>query len=306
MNGKPLVLIGLACILIAGVSGIAAAEIEYTQVDENHPLNNTEKVSIYQNTGQVEGDFIHPQMTVKIAEDRTDVGLSTNVINSVADSNNQYIRIDYNEDKDRIVRFYIKDEYFEPYSDELSPIKGGEIAEIKPVRDRNYTSVKVRLNGNQSTYIYQISKSEGFVSQKSNQISETRDSFIESANPFSNTTEEEKPNPSEVEWQYISTNEINTSNEIPVGNIEEGYQIQYYNSENKEWVSVPETEQSDRPYYIQTRQDVNDSVWVISTQNATPQIRYKTSGTLSGEVKETGQGIGDIIDSILKDIQSIF
>jgi len=270
----------------------SSAAPEYTQIDLDHDLATDDAVNNWHSQGKVSTDLLVPKMSVTVSESKSGVNMSSTIDFSPTTN---YLKIDYEEDKPRVVRMYIPSEIIEPYTnDDLKSVVGNGSASVEPVDNRNYTSVMVELNGNQDVYIFEIDTVAGASAS-------FRDSWLDRyTEPFSDDKDDNKTS----EWQYISSTDISESYEINVGKDgvnDDDYRIQYLN-EDEEWVTVPPSETSQDPYYIRTRTGINDTVWITSVSNDTPQVRYKTAISSSERASDVASGIGDVVDQILKDI----
>lgn len=282
----------VALLLVGSLSGIALAAPEYTQVDDNHPLDDPDSFKQFNSEGKISSELIAPNMSITISKTASGVGMESQISNY----STTYLKIEYHEDKPRVVRIYIPNNYFTPYEDDLEPVVGDKTATIEPVRNRNYTSVKVEFTGegDSETVIYEISELSG-------EASSAKDGWFVSDMLSDDGSEY---NPKAEEWQYINSSDISDSTEIEVENIDGDYSIQYLAGED-EWKPVPESETSSDPYYMNFRDGVDDTVWVISTESETPQLRYKQSQSNIEKAGEVGSGISDIGKSILEDINNI-
>lgn len=274
-----------------------SAAPEYTQIDTDHDLATDKAIQTWESNGKVSTDLLVPKMSVTVAESKSGVNMSS-VVDFSPTTN--YLKINYKEDKPRVVRIYIPSEVIEPYTnDDLNAVVGNGTASVEPVRDRAYTSVLVELNGEQDTYIFEIDTVAGASSS-------FRSSWIDRyTDPLSD--ENESQTNETTEWQYLNSEDITDSYEVIVGDNgvnDEDYRIQYLDSSD-EWKTVPPSETSEDPYYIRTRSGINDTVWITSVSNETPQVRYKTSISSTERASDVASGIGDIIDQILKDIPYI-
>lgn len=289
---KSLITILTVFVLIISVSGVAFAAPEYTQIDENHPLNDSDSIEQFDSEGKISSDLVTPDLDVSIATTASGIGMKSQLNNT----GTKYLKFEYHEDKPRVVRIYIPRDYFEPYETDLEPVVGDQPATIEPVREREYTSVEVEFTGegDTETVIYEISELSG-------EASSVKDGWFVTDLVSSDDGEY---NPEAEEWQYINSSDINDSTEITVENIEGDYSIQYLAGED-DWKPVPDNETSSDPYYINFRDGVDDKVWIISTQSDTPQLRYKKSQSNLEKAGEVSTGISDIGTSILEDVNSI-
>lgn len=277
-------------LLIIASIGVGAAP-EYTQIDTNHDLTSDSSIDTYEESGVASADLKAPNMKITVAESKSDVNIEGSAFST--DVGQSYLRIDYAEDKDRVVRFYLPKEYFDPYSDQLEPVVGDSKADIEPVRDREYTSVKVELSGEQDEYVYSVSHLAGYSES-------ARSGWLDRLDP---TKDEEQTNTEAEEWQYIQSSEIGSETEIKVGSTDD-YRAQYI-KDSGEWNTIVESEQDDEPYYIRTREGVEDKIYVVSTQSETPQIRYKKSQSLIESGEDVSSGVKGIVSEIMSDINEL-
>lgn len=295
---RDLVIIALlvAAAIVPFVAVGADGATEYTQIDTDHPLTKDSKISNYQSDGKAVAELLYPNMKLTMGQSRDDVGLDEGI--TLWDNSN-YLRIDYDEEKPRVVRIYIPQEYNRPYTSTLEPVQGDAPAEIEPVRDREYTSVKVELSGEQDTYIYELSETDGFAAG-------VTDGWVERASPDISDDENESTQPSDTEWQYVQSTNIGESYNITVDTTDE-YRVQYLSTSRngEEWTPVPDERTDGDPYFTNTRAGINDTVYVVSTDADTPQIRYKTSSGITGTADETAQQAGNIFSRMIEQAQDI-
>ena len=284
----------IACLLTVamGPAFASSSSPEYTQLDADHPLDTPEAISNYEETGSATAELSYPRMSMTVADNRKAVDLSNSFLPEFGAT---YFRIDYEEDKERVVRVYLPREYQRPYSGEVEAVVGDANAEVEPVRNRDYISVKVHLSGDQDEYVFKFSGLDG--------ISEdVRAGWVDRLDPRAG---DEEVTPEAEEWQYVSSEDIGDSYAVEVSDVEsKDYRVQYHS--DGEWLTVPPSETSDDPYYLHVRDGVDDKVFVIPTSEETPQLRYKTDKSLTETAEDVSSGVKGIIDSLREDLFGLF
>ncbi len=137
---RQLALFALAFVIVT--APIAAQTT--TTIDAGHSLTSDAAKQSYQSDGVVSTTPAQADVNITIAESHDDVGLD----GIYADGLDTYLRIDYDEDIARTLRFYVPAEYFSPRTKRgLEPVDGGPNTDLTPVRGGNMTAVTVEVGG---------------------------------------------------------------------------------------------------------------------------------------------------------------
>lgn len=286
MMHRHLALFGLALVLVtAPVAGSTT-----TTIDADHSLTSAESIQTYESDGVAVANPAQADVTITIAKGHDDAGLE----GIYADGLDTYLRIDYDEDIDRTLRFYIPSEYVSPRTKRgLEPVDGGPPADLTPVRGGNMTAVTVEVDG-QTDSVYRLSKLAGLTYS-------VRQRY---ADRIENRTGWEVPSlTSSTQWQYVEAGSYSTNSPRPINDTDLTMQYRQASADETEWLPVrkcddPETQ---RVCYVQ---DTNTTLLMSSAENP-PKVRYKTDGgiieNVSGEVEDmlesfsrAGDWFGDI------------
>jgi len=100
-------------LVVAAVApaSVAVAQESIYEADTGHELATNESIAEFENESVVSGDIHGLNMSLTVADDADDAGLNDWITRSTG---RVFLRVDYNEELDRTVRFYLPQEYASP------------------------------------------------------------------------------------------------------------------------------------------------------------------------------------------------
>jgi hypothetical protein len=283
--------VALALIVVLGLSAVAAGvggASGVTTVDRNHPLTSETATQAYQSEGVVSGEVPGVNMSVTVADDASNVGLSEWQVRS---SGRTFVRVQYHEQIEREIRFYLPSAYFEPrLRDGLESVDGGaEPVRLEPVDERQYTSVTIHVDG-PTTAVYAVPSTRGMVAS-------TREKVREAVN---RTTGIDLPSLDSggQQWQYIRSSEFDgddrTTVAIETNNSDDVIQYDAADTGNERWVPVRTCEGSaDEPVCTFQQSEHSNTTYILSTTEDPPPIRYKSDAS---QVSSVWGGVNDVVN----------
>ncbi|QZP37076.1 hypothetical protein [Halobaculum magnesiiphilum] len=290
--------IGLALVLVVAMLtpaavATAAAQSSVYEADTDHALTSSAAKDRYDAEGQVTGDVYGLNMTLTVADDAGDVGLSDLATRSTG---RVFLRVDYNEEISRTVRFYLPAAYVSPQlKEDLESIDGVATADLVPTDERDYTSVTISFDGETSA-VFAISVSRGAIADGKSGISDI----------VGNTTGIDLPSFSTAgaEWHYYSSDELD-DNETDYIHTENATTIQYnaaVGGEDAEWVPVAACDGDDAPVCTYSKADHPNRTYLLATGSEPPEVRYRdgrsVTGGLGAAVNDAMRGVDSIIEQV--------
>jgi len=130
-------------LVVAAVApaSVAVGQESVYEADTSHELATNESIATFEDEGVVSGDVHGLNMSLTVAEDADDAGLNDWITRS---SGRVFLRVDYNEELDRTVRFYLPQEYASPQLKQGLEAQNSDLtADLEPTHDRNHTAVTV-------------------------------------------------------------------------------------------------------------------------------------------------------------------
>lgn len=270
----------LVALALVAATPVAAEEV-YT-VDEDTGLDNPDTRSAYEKTGVVETNVPGLDMTITVAEDAQDAGLDTHNPGVM----HTYIRVEYHEEIDRTVRFYVPAEYVEPrLKEDVQAQNTDAVAMYEPVAGGEYMAVTIQFQG-QTDATFPVNWAFGsYISM--------RDSAYDT---IENTTGFSPPRlgtQGHTQWQYPPEGALagdNATYHLPTNpekneSLDE-MTIQYDNkpdSEETAWMTMPRCDQTVEPVCVTERD--GEPVLFSTSSEAVPPIRYKHGTDRSAEVR---------------------
>ena len=287
----------VATAVFAGLP-VASAEKVYT-VDDNHELDDADAIAEYHDTGAVSADVQGLDMTVTVSDDRREAGVDA-LTGGVMHT---YVRVQYREEIDRTVRFYLPAEYAQPRLKEglesetdeatamLEPVAGGEYMAVT-IQFREPTDATFAINDAFGSYL---------------STTEWAYSTVENATGFSPPRLGARGH---KQWHYPPEGALagdNATYHIPLdperNTSEEGMTIQFDNKPNSEesaWMTMPKCSQSVEPVCV-TERDGEPVLFSTSSENV-PPIRYKygtdRKAEAKGAIEELKDSWGGLIDRL--------
>lgn len=285
----------LACILVGLVLPGPVLAADRYEADTNHELATTAAINKYQETGSVSGDVVGLNTTLTVGDDAADVGLEGWKYLS---SGREFLRIDYNEEIPRTVRFYLPAEYVEPQlKTDLEALNGDLTASLEPTHNRTYTAVTVTLDG-PTDVVFPISEVRGDIASGRSWASDL----------VSNATGVDLPSITSggAEWTVIDSESLAQNETTPIPANEPTIQYDADPSTAEQWVPVQECDGSDRAVCSFTKTGENNTTYLLSTTSDPPQVRWRSGSSVTGTIGESINDAQHAVDELLADINSWF
>jgi hypothetical protein len=244
-----------------------------TDLGTNHPLAANPTNNAYQRTGYVSGDLTRYRITLEAAEAGSDVGLGPSI---TRDMRNDYLRIQYNESASRTLRILLPREYITPYTMEsVGAIGSDHHASYQPARSGEYLAVTIMFDG-PGDVVLPLQKD----SSAGGALVETVDRRVKALTGIS-------PLGRNGKWQYLDGEAVANEPAYPLNTTSEDVLIQYDarpEEPNEVWLNAPRGEQNDVPLYYFKR-DRDDQLYIVSADNSTPDVRYKTEPSRTDRIR---------------------
>lgn len=260
-----------------------------TDLGTNHDLTSSDAVSEFNDRGAVEIDTSRLDMTVTVAESKSDVGLEDQL--TPTDVRNDFIRFEYREEADRTVRLLIPNEYWTPYlREEVDAINDEHVAEYRTARGGDYTAVVVRFDG-PADVVFPVDSVASF----SYAAVERVDDRLNNSLGF--TLRDDDAN-----WEYVDTEELVDGPGYDVGESPGDITVQYDatpDSPEETWINAPEGETlSDDIYYYERGSD-NSSAYIVSKTDDPPAVRYNVDSSWMDRVRGDLNDLRQVPDRII-------
>lgn len=260
----------LAAILLVAAS-IPSAAIGATtlQFDENTALTDESNIQAWNEEKPVHAEVGQVVLNITVAHDASSVGEPSW---KYADSQNNYLRLQYNESIERTIRFYVPSDYWPAHAYEMESVGGAQTAEFHPVDGGNYTSVTVTFDG-QTDAVFKVDKSTAYVFEGRRWSREV----------IENTTGISVPSfGAETEWNRLPEDSLTGQNVASAINTTgEPVLIQYDAEptlEEESWQPVRDCDDGTTDVCRFEKTGVNETVFVMTDQSDPPPIRYKIGG----------------------------
>ena len=280
--------------LVAGLP-VASAE-EVTTVDDDTQLDDPEVISEYEETGLAEADVPGLDMSIAVSEDQREVGIDAYTAGAL----HTYVRVDYREEIDRTVRFYVPAEYIEPRRKDNLQAKNTETtAMVEPVAGGEYMAITVQFRG-ETDAVFAFNDAFGSYLRTTETAYDTVENVTGFSPPRLGAREHEQ-------WQYPPDAALagdNATYHIPTdpeGNASASdMTIQYDNqpgAEESAWMTMPDCEQTVEPVCVTERD--GEPVLFSTSSESVPPIRYKYSRDRKAETKGAVEELKDSWSGLL-------
>lgn len=284
-------------LLAAGVS-VASAERVYT-IDDETDLDKPSTITEYSENGTATVAVDQLNMTITVTDDRREAGIDARTAGVMS----TYIHVEYYEDVDRTIRFYVPAEYLQPRRNEgVQSETSNNEAVLEPVAGGEYTAVTIQVRGQTNAAFETNDAFGGYLA-----ATDTVYTQLEDATGY------EMPRlgaRGQEQWQYPPEDALigdNATYHIPTDPEHDDpmdMTIQYDNTPEKEeasWHAVKDCEQTVEPVCVTER---NDEPVLFSTSDSNvPPIRYKHGTDHVSEAKsgweELRDSWSDLIDGVL-------
>jgi hypothetical protein len=297
--------VAVAIVAVVGLIGLtlaptaAVADDEITDLDADTGLTTEAAWNQYQSDGVTNVDVAAPDMTLSFS--KTDDGVDLDGWNN--DYTNDYLRVQYHEEIDRTVRFYVPSNYFAPYYDKkVVSEDGNAVAKFVPVDDGRYTAVSITFDG-PTDAVFAVDQAKG----KTWSFWSTQDDRLENATGVSSGID------GGDQWNYVEDSEWTQEGTVPITNVSnpDELRVQYDagNGEKSVWLTAPESSDDPAPIHYTLREPANESanvtLVIVSDVDDPPAVRVKRDATKSDDVfailndwGQIGERFDDLVDSI--------
>lgn len=288
--------LGIALLLVlasvvAGVGHASASDV--TTIDDEHPLATSDAISTFETERNVSARVSQLDMSISVAEDHDDVG----VRGFHTDANNVWVRVDYDEEIARTIRFYLPREMVSPrVKNDLSAVDSSVTADLSPAMDGNMTAVTLRVDG-PTDVVFAVSKEAGV-------IWGAREGVKRAVNETTGITLPTFGNSDE--WSYVDSARLNSTRAVALDVAADNVTLQWDADPGTErrWQSVPEcSDVSDQTvcYYE------NDAKTMIMTPtDEAPTVRFKAGRDPVADLKSAINDLAQLDDRIADWVGSIF
>jgi hypothetical protein len=261
----------LALAVPIGVGPALAADDgeDAVTVPTSIPINTDASVQEYEQDGVVSGDISAPQMSVTIGTERDHVGLGYTLDPLEGSTRNDFVRIKHSEDISRTVKIPVRADYWKPFPREnLESISGGHVANLEPVEmdGKEYTLITVTFDGSESA-VFPIPE-DAVAAYSAAERTENR------TNSTFGIDLGLTPSP----WSYVDQTVFSENNTVVRIEGDPDEMMLQYNAgtgEEPEWLAVPDGQKRNVPVYSMEKEGVDGAVYVVSTTEEPPEIRYK-------------------------------
>lgn len=303
-TSSKIVSLGFVALLITSCFvGVASADGTIVDLDEGTPLSERSAWSEWQENGVAKADITAPNLEITLAKDHDDVGVE----GWHNDYSNDWVRVEYNEDIPRTIRFYVPSNFWKPYYEEAVRSESGDeiTAKFVPVDDGRYTAVTIRFDG-KAEAVFPASQVQGstwsFWSRE--------DERLENATGFSTGIDGSE------QWNYASSSDWSNGT-LVVENVSEPDRvvIQYdadVSSDSSAWLRVPEGESDRAPAYYFVRESSsstsgeNATIVVVSRESEPPAVRIKRRATARDGIASVFKDWGVMLDRVRNAFDGLF
>ncbi len=277
----------IALLLVLSLVAVPAAAQTMTTIDADHGLTSDAAKASFEEDGVATTSLSAPDVTITVASELSQCGVEDW---TVSDTRNDFVCLEYSEEIDRTLRFFVPNEYWHPYVREtVDPVHGDVTASFEPVEDSEYTAVTATVD-EPTTVVWPVNA-------ESSWFAERKDSTISNVEELTGVGVAQTDT-----WQYATLTGNETGYSVRAPNGTDALTLEYNSSDG--WVTIPTEEKSYAPVYAQEYEGRDDRVVLITTNSSeTPlDVRYKTDSTstdrISAALREIGQ-IDDRLEEIL-------
>lgn len=271
----------VSCVAMVGV---VAGDGALVDLDEDTALTDEETYATFSNDGVVTVDVGRPALSITLAKEHEDADLD-GFHNDYA---HEYMRIEYREEIDREIRFYVPAPYWGPYYDQrVESVAGDDVtARFAPVNGGSYTAVTLQFDG-KTDAVFKVSQMKGSTWS----FWSSQDDKLGDATGFKSGIA------GEDQWNYAGAGDWSEDGTLRIENVsdEKRVSIQYdsdVSGDREVWLEVPRGESERTSVYWFERDDTNDNsttIIVVSKDDEPPAVRVKKDATAR-------DGIGSILN----------
>lgn len=290
-----LLVVFMALILATSLIGPAALAVddgsddEYvTDIGTSHDLDSADAVSEFNDRGQTQADISRLDMSVTIAEKKSDVGIEDKIL--PANQVNDYLRLEYNEEAERTIRILIPGDYWTPYHQEgVDSVTSDHEADYMPARGGEYTAVVITLDGPADVVL----PVKWYDSMSYRAIERVDDRLN---NSVGLTLRDDGS-----QWEYVESDDLISGPGYEIGEDSDDLTVQYdatSDGPEETWVNAPQGESMNDNIYYYTRDAENSTSYVVSETSDPPTVRYKHDSSFTDRLRGDFNDITMIPDRI--------
>jgi len=159
----------IALLLVLSLVAVPAAAQTMTTIDADHGLTSDAAKASFEEDGVATTSLSAPDVTITVASELSQCGVEDW---TVSDTRNDFVCLEYSEEIDRTLRFFVPNEYWHPYVREtVDPVHGDVTASFEPVEDSEYTAVTATVD-EPTTVVWPVNaESSWFAERKDSTIS---------------------------------------------------------------------------------------------------------------------------------------
>ncbi|NHX37811.1 MULTISPECIES: hypothetical protein [Halolamina] len=278
-------------------ASMAAAQESVYEADTDHELATDGAIAEFRNQSHVTGGVYGLNMSLTVADDADDAGLNDWLTRS---SGRVFLRIDYNEDLARTVRFYVPKAYVAPQLKQGLEASNADLpADLEPTQDRNHTAVTVTLDG-PTEAVFPISATRGSIASGRSTIGDM----------VANVTGFSLPSltPNGADWHYIAASELadNQTDSVPSNATTIQYDTNTGTDAEANWVPVPDCDGGTDGVCTYTKADHLDRTFLLSTSGDPPQVRYREGSSITGQLDTAVNDALHGVDNLVNDVTGLF
>lgn len=295
------VLAVLVALSLVAMTPLVAAEEVYT-VDDNTQLDDRDVIAQYGEDGVASTAVNGLDMSITVSDDRRKAGIDARTPGVM----HTYIQVEYREDVDRTVRFYVPSEYIQPRLKEgLQAENSDAEAMLEPVAGGEYTAVTIQFR-EATNATFALNDAFGMYLSTTDRAYSTIENVTGYTMPRLGAKGHEQ-------WQYPPDGALvgeNATYHIPVDpekNDSMDMTIQYDNTPNSEeasWLAVKSCDQQVEPVCVTERD--GEPVLFSGTGEAVPPIRYKHGKDRVSEAKSGWEELKDSWSGLFDNVSGLF
>lgn len=241
------------------------------------PINSDEIVQKWKQKDVVTTEVGAPQMTITIGTERdhVDAGFTFNPLKG--DTRNDFIRITHREDMTRTVQIPIRADYWEPFPrEDLESLDESHTAALEPIQQNGeqFTLITVTFQG-EDTAVFPLPEDAVAVYSAAERTEKNTNATFGIDLGLT-------PSP----WSRVPDGVFGNRTAVRIEGNPDTMIIEYNDGtpEDPYWLTVPGDRKRNVPVYTLEKDDVPGAVYVVSTTEDPPAIRYKAKASWGDRV----------------------